>query len=194
MDNHQARSSLCLCASDRGLYIPQRQLSLLLAAAIMTSTGVFIGGYFYGKKESLEQINDLQEHEAFADQIYTAVCQGYSSMPVQESDTTTVTSTAKPIEDEPLSIPTQAVDSSASYYYELIGFGTAKAAQQFAKKLEKKGFPVLVKTRYSTTPRNKKIVWYQVVTSRYQDRQQLEQLVDRIAKEEKLKDVRIVIS
>lgn len=207
----------CACTTDRGLYIPQRQVSALVAATILAAATVFTTGYFYGKKEVIERISDVHEDEAFADQLYTAFNQGYTKFAPQESNqddaqtpeplmdgsSNKIMNASESTQPHDLIVPTE---QNSLYHAQLIGFGTERAAQQCAKKMEKKGFPVLVKTRHSVNYSKgkdinnassyvqKKISWYQVVTKSYKNRAELEQLVDRITKEEKLIGVNIVIS
>jgi len=78
------------------------------------------------------------------------------------------------------------------FYAELIGFGTYRAAQKFADKLIKNNVTVAVKRRKSKTARGKMIVWYQVVTEPFGDKNDLIALVDDLSARERLKDVRIV--
>ncbi|MCA9769954.1 hypothetical protein KC460_01130 [Candidatus Dependentiae bacterium] len=84
------------------------------------------------------------------------------------------------------------VAESKKYCAQLIGFGTKKAANQFIDRMSKQNVPVKLKTRKSKTSQGKNIAWYQVVTDTYNNRQQLETLVSRVKKSERLHDVRIV--
>lgn len=78
------------------------------------------------------------------------------------------------------------------HYAQLIGFGTKKFAEQFVQKMKRKHVDVYIQSRNSKTAKGKKIAWYQVVTEQYADYTRLEDLVDRIAKEEKIKGIKIV--
>ena len=78
------------------------------------------------------------------------------------------------------------------FYAELIGFGRKQSAHRFANKLTNQGLTVSVKNRRSKTARGRVIVWYQVVTGTFGDKNDLIALVDDISAQEKLKDVRIV--
>lgn len=81
---------------------------------------------------------------------------------------------------------------SAQYFAQLVGFGTARAAQQFAHRLSLKEIPVIVRKRQSRTARGRFISWYQVVTEKFDDRTELEAIIEKIEGEEKLNDVRII--
>lgn len=83
-------------------------------------------------------------------------------------------------------------EQEAEYFAQLVGFGTAHAAQQFVQRLSRKEIPVMVRKRQSRTARGRFITWYQVVTEKYSDRAELDRLVQRLKKEEKLNDVQIV--
>jgi len=80
----------------------------------------------------------------------------------------------------------------ANYYAELIGFGTARAAQRFCEKLKKQGFAVVLKKRRSRSARGKTITWYQVVTEEFDNKSDLIAFVDIIKDKERLKGIRIV--
>jgi len=78
------------------------------------------------------------------------------------------------------------------YYAELVGFGSLRAAQEFAERLQAKGISVIVKKRESRTAKGKKIAWYQAITHQFKERSELMALVDRLKQEERLKGVHIV--
>ncbi|MCK5632780.1 hypothetical protein KAH94_03460 [bacterium] len=82
--------------------------------------------------------------------------------------------------------------NDCQYYAELIGFGTSKAADKFARRLQDDNVIVSVKKRKSKTARGKVIIWYQVVSQAFSDKNDLIAFVDDISAQERLKDVRIV--
>jgi len=86
----------------------------------------------------------------------------------------------------------QKSKDDGQFYAELCGYGTLRAAKRFANKLLSEGVTVSVKNRRSKTARGRIIVWYQVVTGTFNDKNDLIALVDDISAQEKLKDVRIV--
>jgi len=79
-----------------------------------------------------------------------------------------------------------------SFYAELIGYGTLRWANWFASRNEKRGFSLDVKRRKSTSAKGKTVVWYQVVTEKFDNKADLIAYVDLIKEKEKLNDVRIV--
>ena len=78
------------------------------------------------------------------------------------------------------------------YYAELIGFGTLRCANKFAAKLKNRGFSVVVKKRRSKTSRGKTIVWYQVISEKFENKNDLIAFVDIIKEKERLKGIRII--
>ena len=45
------KNDVCLCSNNQGLFIPNRQLSFIIAALLMMIFAVFMTGYFLGKKK-----------------------------------------------------------------------------------------------------------------------------------------------
>jgi len=79
-----------------------------------------------------------------------------------------------------------------NFYAELIGFGTAKAANRFVDKLKKQGFSVVLRRRRSKSSKGKTIIWYQVITEKFDNKSDLIAFVDIIKDKERLKGVRII--
>ncbi|HLX54292.1 MAG TPA: hypothetical protein VKR58_10140, partial [Aquella sp.] len=63
----------CYCTDDRGLFVPNRQLSAAIAGLLFLFFSCFIVGYFLGKRSSVEQFTQKMCQESFSDQIYTSV-------------------------------------------------------------------------------------------------------------------------
>ncbi len=74
----------------------------------------------------------------------------------------------------------------------LAGFGTLHAASSFARRVRKFDSDVKVKTRISSTPKGKKVAWYQAVTGEFDDREELERILGRIKTAEHIKDIKII--
>ncbi len=196
-----------------GLFIPTRQVSACVALAISLLSVVFMTGYFFGKKQMVDQFVVKAEQDSFADQIYASLCALYdqdseSITTMAQRDKTPIVIQEEAIEKkasaviqpEKSDIPTQVsivADSdrgvsSLQYYAQLIGYGTKKAADSFVQKLQKKGVPALVKIRRSQTAQGRKTTWYQVVTKPFSDRKALELLTQSIAHDEKIKGIRVI--
>jgi hypothetical protein len=196
-----------------GLFIPNRQLSLLMSGALMLAFFVFIGGYFLGKNTIVEPFVARVEQTAFADQIYSSLCARYDqdsgksceemlqtmhmiqdnivaeqNMPTEVPETTIVAEHSK---DNPISQPVQIASNRC--YAPLIGYGKEQSALAFSQKLVQRGIPVTIKKYPSKTAKGKvQRYWYQVVTEPYDDRDALQVVVNKIAQEEKIKDIKII--
>ena len=195
-----------------GLFLPSRQVGMLFAGLSTVLFGVFMSGYFLGKKQVMDELVYKIEQESFADQLYSSLCLLYDqdvddvpepvtevtqndqlseqenteSLALEPDDMTTVASVDAIELDTVVSEPT----NQKKYYAQLIGFGTLPAAQQFAKRVGR-CISVDIRDRQSTTAKGRQITWYQVVTKPFSDRAILEETVDRISKQEKLKGVQI---
>ncbi len=203
-DSFKKNEAMCHC-SNNGLFIPNRQLSIIVAGLLFLAFCIFISGYFLGKKNVVEQYSEKMQQEAFSDQVYASILTHPENSEQQNSPTLLVTQTeTQPVEllHEPVvqavmsenQIVTSATlpeQSSVQYYAQLIGFGTEKAAQQFVKKLAIKGIETEVKKRISTTAKGRTSYWYQVVTAAYSNKNDLIELVNKITKEENIKDANI---
>ena len=202
----------CLCSHNQGLFIPNRQLSFIVATFLLIIFAVFMTGYFLGKKIVVEQLTEKIQQEAFADHVYASVitqmphdkqvlenstltCKEDSALEAETSLSTScmkseieIVQENKGTEEDSLT----AIDKELTHYYaQLIGFGTEKAAQLFVKKLATKGIETEIKKRASKTAKGRTSYWYQVVTLYYTNKDELSELVDRITKEEKIKDATI---
>ncbi|MEX0849741.1 MAG: SPOR domain-containing protein [Candidatus Dependentiae bacterium] len=158
------------------LYLTNRQVSWLTASIVMLSFCVFIAGYFLGQRKALEQFNDIMEQEVATKSVIVD-----EAFPAHAN----VVNTSGPIAQN-------IVPVAKCYKAQLIGFGTSRAAHQFADRLQNKNMPVRVDERHSRTAQGKKIIWYQVTTEPFSDKQELLAFVEKIKKEERLKDIRIV--
>lgn len=75
---------------------------------------------------------------------------------------------------------------------ELAAFGTYEEAQSFLENIDKKGFSLIVNEHKGLTLQGKDIVWYQVVTDLYEDKNELVMLVNQVRLCEQLDDVRFI--
>jgi len=200
----------CICTSISGLFIPNRRLSLVTAAGILIVFITFITGYFIGQHSAIESFSNKIDQESFADQIYASLFapgEYKSSRELSEQENEQITQGIEVLEEksdmntkeivqadykgEQQSIPSSLIPKE-EYYAQLIGFGTEQAAQKFAQRLIKQKILVTVKRRRSKTAKGKMVSWYQVVTQKYNDKEKLCRLVDRIEKTEKIKGTHII--
>src|SRR6266403_1787827 len=75
-------SQMCHCADNRGLFIPNRQLSIVVAVFLFLTFSIFMTGYFLGKKKAVEQFTHEIQQDAFADKVYATVL---ATEPIQEN-------------------------------------------------------------------------------------------------------------
>lgn len=198
-DSFKKPSTECHCSNNQGLFIPNRQLSAIVAVCLLLCFVIFMTGYFLGKKKVVEQFTHQVQQEAFADQVYASVIA--TSADIQSSPQELLVTHA----DDAMNNPSESINQdivvlqethaekvaqqkNERYYAQLIGFGTEKAAQLFVKKLAAKGIETEMKKRTSKTAKGQTSYWYQVVTTAYDDKNELSALVDKLAKEENIKD------
>ncbi len=205
---------------ESGIFLTSRHVSWVVSVIILACFFIFIAGYFLGKKKAVEKFYRKVGQESFSDHIYYSMCSMYDKSDLQQGaegeentsakvvaveqdvssqDTSIAISSTPAIEKDISSVVESEVSNKIQeekapghFYAELIGFGTHRAARKFADKLKKENIAVSVKKRKSKTARGKVIVWYQVITQKFSDKNDLIALVDDISAQERLKDVRIV--
>ena len=192
-----------------GLFISSRQLSGFVAGGLFVFFIVFMSGYFVGKNQIIDPFIERIEKEAFADQVFVSFLSLNRDKPYQSIQDTNID--AKNCEerygkDSKKQVAQDVVVQSflqdnlkepestlkQKWYAPLIGYGSEPSANAFASKLLQKGYPVLVKTHKSITTKNHVRRWYQVVTEATTDKVALQEIVDKIVCQEKLKDVHII--
>jgi len=172
-------------------------------------------GYFLGKRKVVEDLHVTIDQDSLADTIFTSLCtmqenkavafQKYNNVAESKSSTSQsidvdATSVRSPVEvgsdienELKIEMPEKVVEvPHEKYFAQLVGFGTQQAANAFAQRLQKSNMPVIVKNRHSKTAKGKKITWYQVVTAPFNNKNELERVVDEIKTKERLRDVRII--
>lgn len=191
-----------------GVFIQNRHMSIAVASGFLLLFFAFATGYFWGKKTAGEQFVADMQAQSFADQLYTTLCD--NAIDDQECDVANaaplVTEEQLTVSDENAQetspkqtlIPTDQVPTeqinAPQYYAQLIGFGSALAAEKFQKKLAAHGIEVIIVKRESKTAKKKIITWYQAVTPSFSNKQKLEELVAQIKKQERLGDIKILES
>jgi len=180
--------------------LTNRHIGWLISVVIVISLGSFGAGYFWGEKKSAERFLQRIGQEAFADQVYSSVCSMYDSENEievrsengnegyqEESD-----KTQEVVKKEAQQEIIQEINPKVAYYAQLVGFGTAKKAKQFVERLTRNGIVAHVRERKSKSARGKVILWYQVVSDPYTNKDALISLVEKIKHDEHLHDVRII--
>ncbi len=177
--NSTAATIACVCTSTEGLFIPNRQLSGLIAIVFGLFFITFLSGYWLAKHHELSiPVLEQTKEVPLADTAYEEELVASPIEPFTHEE-----------DESPLIDPSL---EDKTFYAQLIGFGTSAAAHRFTQQLQKKGIAVSVKTRYSKTPKGKQIMWYQVVTENYTNRKELEQLVEKVSRSERLTGAKIV--
>ena len=64
----------CACTSTQGLFMHNKQVSLMVASLLMLSFFLFMGGYFLGQKNAIATFSNKIDQESFSDQIYSSMC------------------------------------------------------------------------------------------------------------------------
>lgn len=207
---------------ETGLFVPNRQVSWLLSFVLIFGFLTFITGYFWGQRKAIERFVNKIEEESFADRIsyslYTMNDRDVSEFEAPDSEngaseieknTEEVTEQApvvlaqikneklqsikKSDKEQPKAVIQENEKEKRNIFVApLAGFGTLHAASTFAHRVRKLDPKVKVKTRISTTPKGKKIAWYQAVTGEFDDRDELERIIGRVGKAEHIKDIKII--
>lgn len=167
--------------------ITDRQAAFIVSGIAFSCFISFAIGYFMGLSHETETVIAEIRADAFADEIASAL---YARETPQDKVLDLYTSAS--IEAEAPSIQEQKEEVNVGYYAQLIGFSRRETASECVNKWKKKGFDVHIKKRESKTAKGKTVYWYQVVTQRYTNKKELEQIVDLLKKQEKLKDVCII--
>jgi|SRR4030095_1404576 len=195
-------SNTCQCTRNEGLFVPNRQLSALVAGLLFLFFCFFMTGYFVGKKYIVEQfIQDMQQdvqavslqnsviltkNDHCVEAHGALITNDENNKPYEVSHDCVVQPSAVITINQDIIVPDK---KEQKYYAQLIGFGTEKAAEQFVKKVCVYGFVTEIKKRVSKTVKGRVSYWYQVVTAPYSNKNDLLCVVDTLVKKERLKDV-----
>lgn len=194
---HESRKDICLCKTANGLYLPTHQVGYIVSCLVISSTLLCTSTYYMGRRHAAQEfiapiIHACADEDRLVAQQEAACIDAPIIENVQDVSDVQVRTNVSPDTNASLVTPVDVLAPAVVYKAELIGFGNAKSAQQFAQRMHGKGFEVEVKKRSSKTARGRVIHWYQVVTCAYQEKEQLERHLAPVIKQERLKDVRIV--
>ncbi len=196
------------------IYVTKRQASIGIAVVSALCLFVFVLGYFWGKQSVIDDFSQRVTQESVNDQMdYLLTMQSFAEVEKSKQDTTTekklntnneqvsadkkVESIGVPqdekkkdsLEKEPV-LPEQ----KHQYYATLIGFGTRNAAANFVNRLKKHNIHVDIRPRKSKSSSGKITkTWYQVLTKSYKSKPELQKVIDRVKKLEKIKSSDIKI-
>ncbi|MBA3953964.1 SPOR domain-containing protein [Candidatus Dependentiae bacterium] len=162
-----------------GLQLTQQQVSSLIASLLMLSFFIFIGGYYWGKKQAAEVLSSTVQNEFLADKVYTTLQIARLEEKPEEPDS--------PSEVEAVKTP------ACKYYAQLGKFSSQRVAQAYIKKLENVGCPAtLIEQKSATVQGKNSRLWYQVVTPLYTKQEELKELLNQIREVAHPKDISII--
>jgi hypothetical protein len=62
-----------------GVFLTNRNISILISIVVLSLFFVFISGYFFGKKKTIDKFYSKVDKESLADQVYYSVCYNYGN-------------------------------------------------------------------------------------------------------------------
>lgn len=72
-----------------GIFLTNRHISLVVAALMILSFFVFLSGYFFGKKKTVDKFYNKVDQESLADHVFYSVCANYGAEEVDENQEST---------------------------------------------------------------------------------------------------------
>jgi hypothetical protein len=202
---------------EQGVCLNARQASWAVVTIVGLGFFAFITGYFWGKRTGAQELSFIASQESLTDQVYSSLCvmngeeivhnkiQENTVVHEQDSlskggdsnreDTSNDNSIAlSDGENHDVSSMQTSVsqEPTHTYYAQLVGFGTKRAADRFVARLDKHGIDVTIATKSSKTSKGISKSWYQAVTKTFSDKAELQKQINQIKVIEHLHDVRII--
>ncbi len=189
------------------IYISKKQASLTVAAIIAFCILVFMLGYFWGKQSVIDEFGQkiVQDLAQDAGDYDAGAQSSQDKADIDETETTSqqpesvevvqVASEPVPNVTEQSSEVVSSENNNKQWKAVLVGFGTKSHATAFMKRLQKHDIETLLRVRESKSSSGKhKKQWYQVLTTNYATKKDLEQVIAQIQKLERIKssDVKIL--
>ncbi len=202
----------------QGLYIPNRQVSWLLAGIFFLGGALFVTGYFWGHKRALDRFVAKLEEESFADRIsyalYTMNDRDSSEFEQDNDQDETNQTTEDHNEAEEESATDQAIEQEETeeannqshsdeekvavsaekqelkkiFFAPIAGFGTLQKAEEFVKKVQYIEPHMLIEKKVSKNAKGRMVTWYQAITGEFASREELEKVLQRLRKEAHIKE------
>lgn len=158
------------------LELTPRQVSHIIVMLLMSGFFIFIAGYYWGKrvgiKPFIEQFESGTHHGVISD-IFNSESVSQLKERKEKID-------IKPVKETQILV-NETNDEPKSYYAQLAGFGTKKAALECEQKLLSHGFAVKAIERKSVYKKTMR-TWYQIITYPETDKQKLMNQIDLIKK------------
>lgn len=169
----------------------QQRASHIIAGLLVCAFFIFIAGYYWGKKTSIETLTEQLVQDSLADKMLCAFCclNDESDNKAATIETETQDDTSKIAQEAAQPDKNQ---SPKLYYAQLAGFGSLKAAKKCEADLHRNGYNVKSVERHSQTAKGQTRTWYQLVTENESNKEILIEKVDRIKRLAKLQGVKIV--
>lgn len=168
------------------------QVTRLSVGLLLTVFFIFMAGYYWGKKQAVEQLAVQFSQDSFADKVYASLCSLYDISEEGDKD--------KEEGDAEFEIETEASEASDNnevvaekqllYNAQLTGYANFTQADAYCKKLIAKNIPVAIVTRISNNSKGKKATWYQVVTQPL-PLEKLDPIIEYLKKNDRLKDIKV---
>jgi len=189
---------------EAGLFLPNREVSWVIALILTLCFLVFCAGYFWGQRKVMSRFLSKIEEDSLADKVTYSLYTMTGKDSTEEQDPEDALGNGQeevPFEPETADETTKqddVVDTSVEtgpqlvYVAPLVGFGTLHAARSFAQRVKKTGISVIVKERSSKTQRGRRITWYQAVTQEFEKKEELEKVIEIVKKKEHIKEVKII--
>lgn len=194
----------------KGLYIPNRQVSWLLAGIFFLGSALFVTGYFWGHKRALDRFVAKLEEESFADRISYALYtmndrdssefeqdqdQDENNQTTEEQaeldDENVVEQSLEQEENnnhEKISLTEQKEEVKKIFFAPIAGFGTLQKAEEFVKKVQYIDPQILIEKKISKNAKGRTVTWYQAITGEFSSREELEKVLQRLRKEAHIKE------
>lgn len=190
------------------LVFTKRQTTFITAGTIFIAVMIFTLGYVIGQKRALNDFSDQVKEDSFADKVKFSMYSSYKSLPTNididteaeldlEAEKNLPQETKEQIESQ---VESEAQETSElagqlvtgkKYWAQLCGFSSPMAAKKFAERAKKLDIPVEIVEKKSRG-KSKTITWYQAVTPKYQNKQELLKNVEKIQLAEKLQKVKLI--
>lgn len=202
-----------------GIYITKKQASVTTAILLLLGLAIFIAGYFLGKKSIIDGFTQKTSQESFNDQVdYVLTMQSFVAkhgniVDAEQAEEKTTDSMEKlpdaleeagelgaQVKTEPVVIAQSEPSknsimnsSERAWYGTLAGFAKKVSAQAMLERLKKHRIEVEIKPKTSRLGKTTR-TWYQVVTKKYTDKDELARVVDKISALEHIKksDIKII--
>lgn len=169
----------------------------------------FVLGYWAGRQEAMQAFCLQNEQESLAAMVYSSMCSLYGYPCDSDGEEKNRDGMQENSFEEQLATQQEVANHDAdgklvsdemigaatvkSYYAELVGFGTQRAAEQFKERLKEKEIVVIIKRRQSRLKKGKSVAWYQIVTETVHDEGFLLDLIQKIQRYEHIKDIQVKV-